>query len=72
MTLSNTHLTPEEVAKWVAHQRVQLEAGTFDARTLTTTTMMGIKIASPLTLCENYSSNWRTDWTIDTFLKALE
>ena len=37
LTLSSAHLTPEQVAKWVAHQRVQREAGTFDARTLTTT-----------------------------------
>ena len=28
---------PQEVVKCVAHQRVQLKAGTFDVRTLTTT-----------------------------------
>jgi hypothetical protein len=37
VTLSKTHLTPQEVAKWIAHQRTHLEAGTFDSRTLATT-----------------------------------
>ena len=78
MTLSNAHLTPQEVAKWIAHQRVQLEAGTFNSRTLTTTisekswTMIGFKIVSSRTLSENPSSNWRTNWTMDTLPKALE
>jgi len=34
MMLSTAHFTPTEVARWVTHQRVQLEAGTFDHRTL--------------------------------------
>ena len=76
--MSSAHLTPEQVAKWVAHQRVQLEAGTFDAKTLTTTiskrswTMIGFKIESSRTLRENPSSHWRKEWVMDTFLKALE
>ena len=37
VTLSSARLTSEQVAKWVQHQRTQLEAVTFDARTLTTT-----------------------------------
>ena len=36
VTLSKTHLTPQEVAKWIAHQRTQKEAETFDSCTLTT------------------------------------
>ena len=64
--------------KWIAHQHVQLEAGTFDARTLATTiierswTMIGFKIDSSRTLRENPPNNWRADWTMDTFLKALD
>ena len=34
--------------------------------------MIGFKMASSHTLRENYSSNWRMDWTMDTFLKVLE
>jgi hypothetical protein len=75
VTLSSDYLTPEQVAKCIAHQRVQLEAGTFDARTLTTTiserswTMIRFKIASSRTLHENPSSHWRTEWAMGTFLK---
>ena len=78
VTRSNAHLTPQEEAKWVAHQRVQLKAGTFDARTLSTTiserswTMIGFKISSSRILREYPSSNWKKDWTMDTFLEALE
>ena len=51
-SLSSAHLTSEQVAKWVQHLRTQLEARTFDSRTLTTTIsekawkMIGFKIAS--------------------------
>ena len=78
VTLSSAHLTSEQVAKWVQHQRTQLEAGTFAARTLTTTIserswiMIGFKIASSRTLRENPANDWRKDWNMDTFLKALE
>ena len=78
VTLSSAHLTSEQVAKWVQHQRTQLEAGTFDARTLTTTiskrswTMIGFKIVSSRTLRKNPASDWRKDWKMDAFLKALE
>jgi len=57
---------------------VQLEAGTFDARTLRTTiserawTIIEFKVESSRTLRENPSSNWRTEWTMYVFLKALE
>ena len=34
--------------------------------------MIRFKIASSRTLRENPSSNWRQDWAMDTFLKALE
>ena len=37
VTLSKTHLTPQEVAKWIAHQRTQMEARTFGRGTLSTT-----------------------------------
>jgi hypothetical protein len=37
VTLSKAHLTPQEIAKWIAHQRTQLEAETFNSCTLTTT-----------------------------------
>ena len=63
VALSNAHLTHREVAKLVAHQRVQLEAGTFDARTLSTSiserswTTIGFTIASSRTLRENPSDN---------------
>ena len=78
VTLSSDHLTSEQKAKWVQHQRTQLEAGTFDARTLTTTIserswiMIGFKIAPSHTLRENPASDWRKVWNMDTFLKALE
>jgi len=76
--LSSAYLTSEQVAKWVQHQRTQLEARTFDARTQATTiserswTMIGFKIASSRTLRENPASGCRKEWNIDTFLKALE
>ena len=78
VTSSSAHLTSEQVAKWVQHQRTQLEARTFDARTLTTTiserfwTMIGFKIAFSRTLHENPTNDWRKEWNMDTFLKALE
>jgi len=59
-------------------QRTQLEASTFDARTLTTAIskkswiIIGFKIASSRTLRKNPASDWRKDWNMDTFLKALE
>ena len=34
--------------------------------------MIDFKIASSRTLCENPASDWRKDWNMDTFLKALE
>ena len=68
MTLSSAHLTPEQVAKWVAHQHIQLEAGTFDE----VLDHDWIQVASSRTLRKNPSSNWRQDWAMDTFLKALE
>ena len=55
-----------------------MEAGTFDARTLPTTIserswiMIGFKMASSRTLRENPANDWRKDWDMDTFLKALE
>ena len=76
--LSTAHLTPSEVARWVAHQRVQLEASTFDNRTLTTTIsekswkMIMFKIETSRTLLENPSKNWRQDWNVYTFLRALK
>ena len=76
VSLSSAHLTSEQVAKWVQHQRTQLEARTFDSRTLTTTIseksweMMEFKIASSRTLRENPSSDWRGEWSMDTFPKA--
>jgi len=63
--LSTAHLTPSEVARWVAHQRVQFEASTFDNRTQTTTIsekswmMIMFKIETSRTLRENPSKNWR-------------
>ena len=56
----------------------QLEARTFDSRTLTTTIseqvwkMIGFKIASSRALRENPSNDWKGEWNMDTFLKALE
>ena len=78
VALSSAHLTGEQVSKWIKHQRTQLEARTFDARTLTTTIseqawrMIGFKIASSRTLRDNPSSDWKAEWNMDTFLKALE
>ena len=78
VSLSSAHLTSAQVAKWVQHQRAQLEAHTFDSRTLTTTIseqawkMIGFKIASSRTLRENPSNDWKGEWSMDTFLKALE
>ena len=52
--------------------------GTFDARTLPTTIserswiMIGFKIASSRTLHEIPAYDWRKDWNMDTFFKALE
>ena len=34
--------------------------------------MIGFKVESSCTLRENPSSNWRTEWTMDVFLKAME
>ena len=34
--------------------------------------MIGFKVESSRTLRENPSSNWRTEWTMDVFLKAME
>ena len=34
--------------------------------------MIGFKIASSRTLRENPASDWRKDWNMDTFFKALE
>ena len=74
VTLSKTHLTPQEVAKWIAHQRTQLEARTFDSRTLTTTisehswAMIELKIDSSRTLRENPRKDWREDWDMNTIL----
>ena len=68
VTLSKMHLTPQEVAKWIAHQRMQLEARTFDSRTLATTiserpwAMIELKIDSSRTLRENPRKDWREDW----------
>ena len=76
--LSTAHLTPSEVARWLAHQRVQLEASTFDNRTLTTSIsekswkMIMFKIETSRTLRKNLSKNWRQDWNVHTFLRALE
>ena len=78
VTLSKTHLIPQEVAKWIAHQRTQMEARTFDSRTLTTTiserswAMIELKIDSSRTLRENPSIDWRVHWEMDIFFKALE
>ena len=78
VTLSKTHLTPQEVANWIAHQRTQLEAGTFDSRTLTTTirerswAMIELKIDSSRTLRENPRKDWREEWDMNTFFKALK
>jgi hypothetical protein len=75
---STAHFTPTEVARWVAYQRIQLEAGTFDNRTMTTTIsekswrMIIFKIETSRTLIENPSKNWRQDWNVRTFLRALE
>ena len=63
VSLSSAHLSSTQVAKWVQHQRTQLEARTFDSRTLTTTIseqaweMIGFKIASSRTLRENPSND---------------
>ena len=52
--------------------------GTFDARMLPTAIserswiMIGFKIASSRTLHKNPAYDWRKDWNMDTFLKALE
>ena len=78
VTLSKTHLTLQDVAKWIVHQRTQLEAGTFDSRTLTTTiserswAMIELKIDSSRTLRENPRKDWREEWDMNTFFKALE
>ena len=73
MMLSTAHLMPTEVMRWLAHQRVQLEAGTFHNRTLTTTisekswTIFMFKIETSHTLIENPSKNW-CDITAHTVL----
>jgi hypothetical protein len=78
VTLSKTHLTPQEVAKWIAHQRTQLEARTFNGHTLTTTisesswAMIELKIDSSRTLRENPRKDWREEWDMNTFFTALE
>ncbi len=78
VTLSKAHLTPQEVAKWIAYQRTQIEAGTFDSRTLTTTiserswAMIELKIDSSRTLRENPRKDWREEWDMHIFLSALE
>jgi len=67
VTLSKTHLTPQELAKWIAHQRTQLEAGTFNSRTLTTTiserswAMIELKIDSSRTLHKTPRKDWREE-----------
>jgi len=72
VTLSKAHLTPQEVAKWIAHQRTQIEAGTFDSRTLTTTiserswAMIELKIDSSHTLRKKPRKDWREEWDMNT------
>jgi hypothetical protein len=78
VTLSKAHLTPQEVTKWIAHQRTQIEAGTFDSRTLTTTiserswAMIELKIDLSRTLRENPRKDWQEQWDMHIFLAALE
>jgi len=72
VTLSKTHLTPQEVAKW------KIEAGTFDSRTLTTTiserswAMIELKIDSSRTLHKAPRKDWQEEWDMNTSFKALE
>ncbi len=53
----HAHLTPPRCGRqaWIAHQRTQIEAGTFDSRTLTTT-------ISERSWAMIELKDWREDW----------
>jgi hypothetical protein len=76
--LTGTHLTVDQVATFIESLEKQLRTNSYDPMALETTIapetwrILNSQILNSQTLKKHPTSDWRNDWDVDTFIKALK